>query len=53
MVRTAPEECNLSSQWHNQDPTAAEFVRLYTSEDFPGRQLLDLQDMEDNQLKRN
>jgi hypothetical protein len=36
MVRTAPEEWNLAANWHEQDPTAAEFLRTYRSEYFPG-----------------
>ena len=52
MVRTAPEEWNLASQWHAQDPTAAEFVRLYRSVDFPGRALLDRVEMEEKNLRR-
>ena len=52
MVRTAPEEWNLASQWHAHDPTAAEFVRLYMSVDFPGRALLDRVEMEEKNLKR-
>jgi hypothetical protein len=38
--RTAPEEVNLCSGWHDQDPTNAEFVRTYMSTDFPGQNLL-------------
>ena len=47
MVRTAPEEWNLGSQWHSHDPTAAEFVRLYMSQKFPGRLLVDRLEMEE------
>ena len=40
MSRTAPEEFNLSSNSKDHDPTAAEFVRTYRSEDFPGGELV-------------
>ena len=37
MRRTAPEEWNLSANYHEQDPTAAEFLRTYVSIEFPRR----------------
>ena len=40
MRRTAPEEWNLSANDHDQDPTAAEFLRTYRSIEFPGGQLV-------------
>ena len=40
MRRTAPEEWNLSANFHEHDPTAAEFMRTYMSVDFPGGQLM-------------
>ena len=40
MRRTAPEEWNLSANYHEHDPTCAEFLRTYRSVDFPGGQLL-------------
>ena len=47
MVRTAPEEWNLASHWHDQDPQTAEFVRTYMSQDFPGIQLVLRLEMEE------
>ena len=40
MRRTAPEEWNLSTNAHEHDVTAAEFVRTFQSIDFNGNQLL-------------
>ena len=40
MRRTAPEEWNLSANYHEHDPTAAEFMRTYRPMDFPGGQLV-------------
>ena len=40
MLRTAPEEVNLSANAHEHDVTNAEFVRTFMSEDFPGGQLV-------------
>ena len=40
MTRTAPEEFNLSAQWHEQDVTNAEFLRTFQSVSFQGRQLV-------------
>ena len=40
MLRTAPEEVNLSVNAHEQDVTNAEFVRTFRSQDFPGGQLV-------------
>ena len=40
MLRPAAEEWNLAANWHEQDPTNAEFLRTYMSRDFPGWQLL-------------
>ena len=40
MLRTAPEEVNLSANAHEHDVTNAEFVRTFRSEDFPGGQLV-------------
>ena len=50
MVRTAPEEWNLASRWHDQDPTTAEFVRTYMSQDLPGIQLVLRLEMEEKNL---
>ena len=52
MVRTAPEEWNLAANWHDHDPTAAEFVRTYRSIDFPGGALLQRLEMEETQRRR-
>ena len=40
MRRTAPEEWNLATNAHEQDATAAEFVRTFQSISFNGRDLL-------------
>ena len=36
MLRTAAEEWNLASNFEKHDVRAAEFVRTYQSQDFPG-----------------
>ena len=51
MVRTAPEEWNLASRWHDQDPKTAEFVRTYRSDFFPGIQLVLRLDMEEKKME--
>ena len=40
MTRTAPEEWNLAANWQSHDVKAAEFLRTYRSDDFPGGQLV-------------
>ena len=40
MKRTAAEEWNLAGNYHDQDPTIAEFFRTYRSRDFPGGSLV-------------
>jgi hypothetical protein len=40
MLRTAPEEVNLSINAHAHDVMNAEFVRTFMSQDFPGGQLV-------------
>ena len=40
MLRPAAEEWNFAANWHEHDPTNAEFLRTYMSQDFPGWQLL-------------
>ena len=40
MLRTAPEEVNLSVNAHEQDVTNAEFLRTFRSQEFPGGQLV-------------
>ena len=40
MKRTAPEECNLSTNYNEHDVTKAEFVRTFQSIDFNGKALL-------------
>ena len=44
--RTAPEEVNLSSAWHEQDPLNAEFIRTYRACAFPGQSLVELLERE-------
>lgn len=50
VARTAPEEWNLASRWHDHDPTTAEFNRTYMSDDFPGGQLLRCLESEEKRL---
>ena len=52
VARTAPEEWNLASRWHDQDPTVAEFMRTYMSAEFPGGQLVQRLEMEEKQLEQ-
>jgi len=40
MRRTAPEEWNLATNYHEHDVTKAEFVRTYQSIDFSGKALV-------------
>ena len=40
MRRTAPEEWNLAANYHEQDPTSAEFIRTYRSVEFKGGTLV-------------
>ncbi len=40
ILRPAAEEWNLAANWHEHDPTNAEFLRTYRSHDFPGLQVL-------------
>ena len=40
MRRTAPEEWNLATGWHEHDVRSAEFVRTFMSRDFKGGVLL-------------
>ena len=46
MLRTAPEEFNLAANVHVHDVTAAEFIRTYQSQSFPGGRLVRLHDAE-------
>ena len=39
-MRAAPEELNLSANQHAQDATTAEFFRSYRTHNFPGAELL-------------
>ena len=52
VARTAPEEWNLASRWHDQDPTVAEFMRTYMSVAFPGGQLVQRLEMKEKQLEQ-
>ena len=47
-LRTAPEEFNLSASQHDQDPTAAEFMRSYMTQSFPGLRFVKLIESEMN-----
>ena len=47
-LRTAPEEFNLSASQHDQDPTAAEFMRSYRTQSFPGLRFVKLIESEMN-----
>ena len=39
-LRTAPEEFNLSANQHVHGPTAAEYIRSYMAQSFPGLRLV-------------
>ena len=45
-MRTAPEECNLSANQHEQDPMNAEFIRSYMTKSFPGQRFVRLLESE-------
>ena len=51
MLRPAAEEWNLAANWHEQDPTNAEFLRTYRSVDFPGWRLVNRLAAETRQVK--